>query len=140
MQPVDPQVFEGRDPWWRMASEESLTAQERRRIQRAVRTGARLNDPSLEPVLIGLIARERRSLRWRMLLLWPVSVAITAVWVWETMVVRPSNWRWMWTALLLLVVLAVPPRVLILRKRLARADPSNRPPEPGPASLMKPSH
>jgi hypothetical protein len=125
VQPVDPQVFEGRDPWWRMAWEESLTAQERRRIRRAVRTGTRLNEPALEPVLIGLIARERRSLRWRWLL-WPIQVTIPAAWLWATAVVHPSGWRWMWWPLLALAVVGVPAAMLIRRRRLARADPSTR--------------
>ena len=49
MDPVHPQVLQGRDPWWREALEDRLDDDARRRLERAVRSGQPVSDPELEP-------------------------------------------------------------------------------------------
>ena len=76
MEPIDPAVFEGRDPAWREWWEERLDQRSRTRVEDAVKTGRRPDDPDLEPFVYGLISRKRRRLRWRvlqLLILLPLS-------------------------------------------------------------------
>lgn len=63
--PVDPDVFAGRDPAWRVAWENELDPTSREEVARAVREGVRIADTRLEPFVYGLIARRRRQNRWR---------------------------------------------------------------------------
>ena len=77
---VDPEVFHGRNPWWREALEQNLHPEERRKVRTAVNWGRRVEERHLVPYVYGLIAIVRRSLGWR-IPLFAASVVHAAVWV-----------------------------------------------------------
>jgi hypothetical protein len=54
---------DGRDPDWRIAWEEYLTAEARQTIELAVKRGRRVKDPELRLYAVGLAARALRSMR-----------------------------------------------------------------------------
>jgi hypothetical protein len=87
--PVDPDVFAGRDPAWRQAWEELLDAESRKRVEDAIKNDDKLDEPTLEPFVYGLIARRRKRHRWRMVQA-AILFVIAALWVIATTVVRPS--------------------------------------------------
>jgi len=119
--PVDPPVFAGRDPEWREAWEGRLDDESRRRVVFALKEGSRLEDPTLEPFVYGLIARRRRQLRWRIAAAAPM-LALVVAWTIATTVVRPSLWGWFYVTLLIVFLTVVPFALLRERRRLERAE------------------
>jgi hypothetical protein len=120
MDPVDPDVFAGRDPAWRM-SWEALDPDARQRVSDAVAEGKRVGDTRLEPFVYGMIAKRRRQQRWRILQS-AFTVVLSGFWVAATTVLRPSPFAWFFVPALI-VALIVPP-VLIHgeARRLDRAE------------------
>ena len=55
MDGIDPAILTGSDPGWRMAWEETLSAEERSRVQAYVREGTKMTDPKLQPFVVGYI-------------------------------------------------------------------------------------
>lgn len=115
MEPTDPRVFEGRDPAWREWWEERLDHDDRVRVENAVKDGTRVSDPRLEPFVYGLIARSRRGL-W-------AKVALNVVLVGTTGIQAALNPRWhgFWVAMFLIALTAVPWKIWMDARRLARA-------------------
>ena len=118
--PVDPDVFAGRDPAWRMTWE-ALKAEDRKQVSDAVRGGRRVDGRNLEPFVYGLIARRRRQQRWRIVQT-SITIAITGFWVVATTVIRPSPFRWFSIPTLILVLGVAPIAIRSENRRLDRAE------------------
>jgi hypothetical protein len=119
--PVDPDVFAGRDPAWREAWEELLDPESRKRVEDAIKGGDRLDDPALEPFVYGLIAWRRKRLRWRIVQA-VILFVIAGVWVIETTVIRPSPLSWFWIAVLVIIVTVIPFKLRLEKRALDRAE------------------
>ena len=118
---MDPEVFAGRDPAWRMAWENELDQPAREQVVRAIRDGARIADPSLEPFVYGLIARRRRQNRWRTVQV-GIALVFSALWIYVTTFVRPSPFRWFWIVTFAIAVAAVPLMIRAEQRRLDKAE------------------
>lgn len=120
-------VVEGRDPDWRIAWEEYLSAEARRRVETAVRAGRGIEDDDLRMYALGLARRSRRRERW-MILLVPFHLALTGVWAYFACVLHALGslpcWFWISTAVLWLTV--VPFRLITRYRRLVAAERVNR--------------
>lgn len=121
MRPLDPDVFVGRDPAWKEAWEEVLSQEQRRQVRRAVRRGRSLNDVDLEPFIAGLLARERRSLRWKLALL----IANFVLWLIVGIVSRSSFSHWFYLGLAAVVAVGGTASYLVQRTWLQRAERLN---------------
>ena len=121
MNPVDPDVFAGRDPAWREAWEDGLDLPDREQIVKAVRVGARVADPELEPFVYGLIARRRRQNRWRLVQAL-VALSISGSWAYMTTVVRPSAIKWFWIVSFAIALVAIPVLIRAEARRLDKAE------------------
>jgi hypothetical protein len=120
---VHPAVLEGRDPWWRHAWSE-LPAADHRAIRDAYRRGTRVSRDKLLPFIYGLIARERRRLRWLWLpLLVGEAQAGTLVYVHCFRV--PSGFCWLFGGLAVGGILAAAARMVVGRGRIRRAEAVN---------------
>jgi hypothetical protein len=115
VEPIDPRVFEGRNPPWREWWEGRLDDEDRRRVERALNDGTRISDPRLEPFVYGLIARSRRGL-W-------MKVAVNVGLVVTTAVQASLNPRWhgFWVAMFIVSLTIAPWKVWVDRRRLVRA-------------------
>lgn len=119
---IHPEVLNGRNPWWREAWEE-LSPEERESIKRAFRSGERVPDGGL-PFAYGLLAIERRRLRWMPLqLLW--VEALVGVWIYFHCVRARSFWCWMFIAIAVLGVAGTIYTFVTVRRRLRRAERAN---------------
>ena len=121
MNPVDPDVFAGRDPAWREAWEDGLDLPDREQIVKAVRVAARVVDPELEPFVYGLIARRRRQNRWRLVQAL-VALSISGSWAYMTTVVRPSAIKWFWIVSFAIALVAIPVLIRAEARRLDKAE------------------
>ena len=90
MNAVDPDVLVGRGLAWKEAWEEDLSDRQRREVRRAVMRGRKLDNGTLIPYLLGLLARERRTLRWKMVL-WPAPFAL---WLFVGIQAKNTFGRW----------------------------------------------
>lgn len=114
VEPIDPMVFEGRDPAWREWWEERLDAADRMQVEHAVRNATRVSDPRLEPFVWGLIAWSKRGL-W-------LNVAVSIVLVATTSLEASLKPRWhgFWVTMFV-VTTVLPWKVWKDARRLARA-------------------
>src|SRR5437016_35746 len=86
MKAVDPDVLIGRDLAWKEAWEDHLTDEQRREARRAVMRGRTLGNAQLVPYLVGLLARERRNLRWKVL----IWIGMFGLWLFVAIAARSS--------------------------------------------------
>ena len=125
MEPVHPEVLNGRNPWWREAWMK-LSPSQRTAVWDAMKLGRRVPDDDLLPFVYGLMAIERRTLRW----IWPRFIwveGITGVWIYFACFrIATPRWEcWMFVALAFAGVIALIIRLLMGRRRLRRAEGSN---------------
>lgn len=125
MQSVHPQVLDGRNPWWREAWME-LSPSQRTAVWDAMNLGLRVPDDALLPFVYGLMAIERRTLRW----IWPRFIwveAISALWIYVMCFRRAApGWEcWMFLAIALAGLIALPVRIAIGKRRLRNAEEAN---------------
>ena len=118
---VDPDVLAGRDPAWREAWEDRLTHKQRREIRRAVIRGRRLGDEELMPYLVGLLARERRRLRWKALPL----LGIASLWLLAGALAKSSGVRWFVVVAGVLFVVGTWASLWLQRRWLDRSEALN---------------
>jgi hypothetical protein len=89
-------------PEWRTAWQ-GLDPEQQERIRSAFRTATPLNDPGLEAIVQGYVARAERRLRWL-----PAQAIVTAciilLWMYLTLIVRPSPFGVFWAAALVVEV------------------------------------
>lgn len=125
MQPVDPHVLEGRNPWWKEAWEEQLTDTQRREVRRAIWRGRRVDDPRLLPFVYGSLAQARRALRWQVLLFLPPYAVLLGVWLYLACFDGSVSYCTFWSVLAVVWVLAVPIALVIRLRQLRRAERAN---------------
>ena len=80
-----------------------------------MKDATRVNDPRLEPFVYGLIARSRRGLWLRMAL--SVGLAVTT----GIQAALNAYWHGFWVAMFLIALTAVPWKIWMDARRLARA-------------------
>ncbi len=122
--PVDPSVFQGRGPEWRLAWDERLTPAERAEVRRAVRRGARVDDPHLEPYVYGFMAIRRRELRSWLFTNVPIGTAFLALMLYMGPR-RTSGVDWFWVGVAAFWITAVPLNLWWRTSRLRRAERLN---------------
>jgi hypothetical protein len=118
---VDSDVLAGRNPAWREVWDDQLTDSERRDLRRAVMRGGHLDDEELMPFLVGLLARERRSLRWKPLPL----LGIAALWLVAAALAKSSGVRWFFLLAGSLYILGVGASLWVQRRWLDRSERLN---------------
>jgi hypothetical protein len=136
MQPIPPQVLEGRNPWWREAWEE-LPASDRSAVKEAWNEGPQRSTASLHlrphrhrgaASALGLA-----SVGWSGLLI--------GVWGYLTCFRTPSAFCWFYGAMTIVWVAALPTRLILGRRRVKRAEAANlagpRPNPEWPATAMR---
>lgn len=118
---------DGRDPDWRLAWEEQLLSGQRRAVEDAVRKGAAVADSALRTYAVGLAKRRLRNLKWLTALI-PLHLGLFAAWIYFTCVVADPRqfWCWIFVAIGLLWLIAVPWRVMNQRSRLIAAMEANQ--------------
>jgi hypothetical protein len=125
VKPIHPEVFTGRNPWWREAWED-LPPSDSKAVKDAMRRGTRVPEDRLLPFVYGLIAIERRTLRW----VWLQVVLVEAMagfWVYVHCF-RPSGstgFCWFFVLIMVLGVAALPLRLALGGRRLRRAESAN---------------
>ena len=77
-------VLLGRSPEWRELWDERLTEDDRRRISRAARRGEYLQEPFRAALAAGWAHRRRRAIRFNLMTLFPLNLALIAAWIWGT--------------------------------------------------------
>lgn len=115
--------MEGRNPWWREAWEE-LPAADREAVKRAWKQGTRVPDDRLLPFIYGLIAIERRRRRWAWLG-WLSLGLLAGLWTYLTCVRVPSAFCWVYTAIDIVWIAALPTRLVLSERRVRRAEGAN---------------
>jgi hypothetical protein len=125
MQPVDPRVLEGRNPWWKEAWEEALTPAERREVRRAIWQGRRVEDPRLLPFVYGSLAQTRRAFRSWVVLALPLSAAMIGLWFYLACFDGSVSYCTFWSVLAVVWVIVVPIALLIRLRQLRRAERAN---------------
>jgi hypothetical protein len=124
MEPVQPEVLQGRNPWWREAWEE-LDPRDRKAVNEAISRGKRVPDERLLPFVYGLLAISRRRLRWVWLQVLNIEL-LASIWIYFTCL-RPSSvggFCWL-VAIAVLGLAALPTRLALGRRRLGRAEAAN---------------
>src|SRR6266511_4959646 len=121
MRAVDPEVLIGRDPAWKEAWEEHLTDEERREVRRAVTRGRTLDNAELAPYLMGLLAREQRNLRWKVVL-W---IGMFALWLFAAIAAGSSFGHWFYLGLAAVFFVSGIVSFWVQRTWLARAERLN---------------
>jgi hypothetical protein len=125
VKPIHPAVLQGRNPWWREAWE-ALQPPDRKAIKEAMRRGTRVPEDRLLPFIYGLVAIERRTLRW----VWIQVVWVEAAagfWVYFYCFRPPSidPFCWFFVAVMVLGLAALPVRLALGRRKLQRAEAAN---------------
>jgi hypothetical protein len=118
---LDPDVFVGRNPAWKEAWEEILSQGQRRQVRRAVMRGRSLDDSELAPFVMGLLAREKRSLRWKPVVL----IAMSILWLFAGVVSRSSFNRWFYLCLATVVAIGGTASYFVQQTWLERAERLN---------------
>jgi hypothetical protein len=107
---MDERIRQGRDPEWQLAFQDRLDEAARARVRRAVHTGVSLPDPNEAAIAAGLAHREQRMLLCQMLIVLPLQVGLVLTWL--RLLLPPmllsTGFRWLWAALLTVLVGVVP--------------------------------
>ena len=122
MDGIDPATLTGSGPQWRMAWEETLSA-ERARVQACVREGTAMTDPKLQPFVVGYLARARRGLHSKVALnvTWVVLLAVVVL------ATRTIYWPVFFAVMLVLVLVISPWQIRKEFLALDRAANAQRP-------------
>jgi hypothetical protein len=118
---MDDRIRQGRDPEWRLAFQDRLDEAARARVRHAVRRGGSVADPNEAAVAAGLARRQQRTLLCQALIVLPLQVGLTLIWLFVLLppAQLPAAFRWFWAAVLTLLV-GVAPLVLRHRYLIAR--------------------
>jgi len=127
MEGIDTAILQGRDPPWRTAWEQELDDDERARVEACIADATRMTDPRLAPFVLGRIARSRRAVQRRAVVML-VLIAITFLSLVGIALFRPGAWRFAYVGVLVAELLIAPWLVTRPARRLDRARRAQGPP------------